>query len=203
MFKKNIHIILTFILLIIPAHIFSNERYVLICDYRLLELSESIAIKQIGVIEKTGKNDGIEVEKYLKSVGLGKGYPYCKAGQYYCYAEAVKELKQDKIIVNNPIPKTALANKVFDVAKTKNQKTNYKAERHDFIVWRTPKKSTGHIERIIKVAKGGWVETVAFNTTSGNRGNQRDGGGVYKRKRNILHPLGQMKLRGLVGFKVA
>lgn len=204
MFKKNIHIILIFTLLIIPVSIFANERYVLICDYRLLELSETIAIKQIGVIEKTGKNDGIEVERYLKSVGLTKGYPYCMAGQYYCYSEAVKKLAKNQIIVNNPIPRSALANKVFDVAKSKKNKVKYKAKRHDFIVWRTPKKSTGHVERIIKIDRGGWVETVAFNTTSPvllNDNNHRDGGGVYLRKRNILQPLGQMQIRGLVGFK--
>jgi hypothetical protein len=191
--KKIIYILL---ILITTTKIFCGEKYVLYCDSRLLELSEQIAYKQVGVTELTNKNDGPEVEKYLKSVGLGKGFPYCKAGQYYCYAEANKEIKT-KI----PFPKSALANKVFDVAKTKNEKTNYQPERHDFIVWRTPKKSTGHIERIVEVKSGGWVKTIAFNTTSGNFGNQRDGGGVYIRKRNILHPLGQMKIRGLVGFK--
>lgn len=173
----------------------SQSRYILNCDTALLSKSRQIAIAQVGVTEKTGKNDGIEVEKYLKSVGLGKGLPYCKAGQYYCYAEANKILK-----VTNPIPRTGLANKIFDVAITKNNKTKYIANQDDFIVWRTPKKVTGHIERVIEVKKGGWVNTVAFNTSSGNIGNQRDGGGVYQRKRNILHPLGRMTIRGLVGF---
>ena len=38
-----------------------------------------IAKTQIGVAEATGHNDGVQVEKYLKSVGLGKGYPWCAA----------------------------------------------------------------------------------------------------------------------------
>lgn len=173
----------------------SQSRYILKCDTALLNKSKEIALLQIGVKEKTNKNDGIEVEKYLKSVGLGKGYPYCKAGQYYCYAEANKIIK-----TINPIPRTALANKIYDIAQKKNRKSQYIPNDHDFIVWRTPKAVTGHIERVIEVNKGGWVKTVAFNTTSGNYGNQRDGGGVYQRKRNILHPLGRMAIRGLVGF---
>lgn len=34
---------------------------------------------QIGVREKSGKNDGVQVEAYLKTVGLEKGYPWCAA----------------------------------------------------------------------------------------------------------------------------
>jgi len=34
---------------------------------------------QIGVREATGRNDGKQVELYLKSVGLGKGYAWCAA----------------------------------------------------------------------------------------------------------------------------
>lgn len=184
-----------FILLLNNSITVSQSRYILNCDTLLLNASMQVALAQIGVTEKTNKNDGIEVEKYLKSVGLGKGFPYCMAGQYYCYYEANKILK-----TVNPIPKTALANKIFDVAQKKNRKSRYIPNKHDFIVWRTPKAVTGHIERVIEVKKGGWVNTIAFNTTSGNYGNQRDGGGVYIRKRNILHPLGRMAIRGLVGF---
>ena len=35
------------------------------------------AISQVGIREATGNNDGTDVEKYLKSGGLGKGYPWC------------------------------------------------------------------------------------------------------------------------------
>lgn len=34
---------------------------------------------EIGVREATGRNDGKEVEKYLASTGLGKGYAWCAA----------------------------------------------------------------------------------------------------------------------------
>jgi uncharacterized protein (TIGR02594 family) len=38
-----------------------------------------IAKTQLGISELTGNNDGTDVEKYLKSVGLGKGQPWCGA----------------------------------------------------------------------------------------------------------------------------
>lgn len=34
---------------------------------------------QIGVREATGNNDGVQVEKYLRAVNLGKGYAWCAA----------------------------------------------------------------------------------------------------------------------------
>ncbi len=41
----------------------------------------------IGVHEATGHNDGVEVERYLASVGLRKGAPWCAAFVYYCLSE--------------------------------------------------------------------------------------------------------------------
>ena len=40
---------------------------------------EQIYTAEIGVREKTGKNDGERIEMYLKSTGLGKGYAWCAA----------------------------------------------------------------------------------------------------------------------------
>lgn len=46
------------------------------------------ARSQIGTQERTGRNDG-PVEKYLTSVGLAKGDPYCAAFVYWCGREAL------------------------------------------------------------------------------------------------------------------
>lgn len=39
---------------------------------------------QIGVKEATGNNDGVQVEKYLKTVNLSKGYAWCAAFVKWC-----------------------------------------------------------------------------------------------------------------------
>ncbi len=43
--------------------------------------------KHIGVRELTGNNDGKEVEMFLRSTGLGKGYAWCAAFVTYCHIE--------------------------------------------------------------------------------------------------------------------
>ena len=40
---------------------------------------QQIYTAELGVREKTGKNDGVRVEKYLRHVGLKKGDPWCAA----------------------------------------------------------------------------------------------------------------------------
>ena len=45
----------------------------------------STAESQLYVREKTGNNDGKEVERYLRNVGLGKGYAWCAAFVAWCH----------------------------------------------------------------------------------------------------------------------
>jgi hypothetical protein len=49
---------------------------------------QAIYTSQIGVREATGKNDGVQVEAYLKSVNLGKGYAWCAAFVKWCFDRA-------------------------------------------------------------------------------------------------------------------
>lgn len=189
-------IVLIMVLIIIPlSHGDARQRIVVPCDYFVLKLSREIMLQQVGVTEATGNNDGARVEAYLKSVGLKAGNPYCAAGQYYCFAEAAKKLHKRPCIV-----RTGLANKIYTEAIKTGNKAVYVAYIDDLLVWRKPKTSFGHIERVIEVLRKGWVRTVGFNTTSGAHGSQHDGGGVYIRKRNIYHPLGSRVIRGIVGF---
>ena len=44
------------------------------------------AVSQLHVREQ-GHNDGKEVRKYLRSAGLGKGYPWCAAFVTWCHEE--------------------------------------------------------------------------------------------------------------------
>ncbi len=42
---------------------------------------------QVGVRERTGHNDGREVEMYLRTCGLGPGYAWCAAFVKWCYMQ--------------------------------------------------------------------------------------------------------------------
>ena len=80
-----------------------------------------IAITQLGVQEiPKNSNAGPAVEKYLKSVGLSKGYAWCMAFIYWCTKEASIQLE-----VENPLFKTAgvlaMYNKEKDLEVTNPQ----------------------------------------------------------------------------------
>jgi hypothetical protein len=195
---KLFKIILFTVFILNLYNLYSQEKYLLYCRNDLLELSLDTAFAQLVTREETGHNDG-DVEKYLHCVGLSAGYPYCAAGQYYCFYQAALALNLDKSLI--PVKRTALANSMFNDAKLKGIKSKFRAEKHDLLVWRKNNSYNGHIERIFKTMKVGWVMTIAFNTSKINKSNQSDGNGVFIKKRNIYYPLGRLKIRGLIGFR--
>lgn len=189
------------LLLLSCSIVFAQVRYDLPCNKQLLVVSGLVAQAQVGTKEATGHNDGEQVENYLKSVGLNpKGkYPYCAAGQYYCFKEATDILGLPASDI--PIKKTGLANGIYDDAKIHGHKVTYIASINTFIVWKNKNSASGHIERIVKVYEGGWVLVVGFNTSNGLKGSQAEGNGVFYVLRNIYHPLSRiLGVRGLVGF---
>ena len=179
--------------LLIPQS-YSAQRYELEVKQELLNISYIFLLKQIGVTEKTGNNDG-EVVKYLQSVGLYKGNPYCAAGQYWVFMKAADSLGLDKSFI--PIPRTGLSSSIFEFGRINGRHTNFITKKHDLLIWKKGNTIYGHTERIIETGKAGWVWTVGFNTKDAKTGME----GVFKKRRNIYHPLLNMKIRGIIGFK--
>jgi hypothetical protein len=54
------------------------------CREKVVTTAES----QLYVRELTGRNDGLEVKKYLEVTGLGEGYPWCAAFVSWVFVEA-------------------------------------------------------------------------------------------------------------------
>ncbi|MBS1562357.1 MAG: hypothetical protein JSS89_12190 [Bacteroidetes bacterium] len=174
-----------------PSSAATPVRIEIECDAGVWERSLLVAMAQVGVVERTGHNDGRQVEAYQRSVALGSGNPYCWAGQYWSFLQVTPA---------PPILKTGLCSAGWSDALRRGTATVYRVQRGDLLVWKHLGGPQGHVERsTTDELRGGWVRTVAFNTTSGSAGDQRDGGGVYLRARNIRHPLGRMILRGSIG----
>jgi len=194
-----IQILIIVLLLFLSPEIKSQTRHLLPSTKQLLDLSRSILMDQVGIVEKTNNNDG-EVEKYWRLMGFKTPQPYCAAGQYWCFYEAcrVNSIPFSSISLR----KTALAYGQFSHAKTNGVKVPFVPEVDDLLYWRHNTKVTGHVERIIAIRRAGWVRTVGMNTASGNGGDQRDGGGVYIRNRNVRSPLGRMAVIGTIGWSV-
>ncbi len=190
---------LIFLLFAASIECLSATKYLIPCKKNLIKASKDSAIAQVGVREKTGKNDGYKVEQYLKSVGRFKGDAYCAAGQYWCFYSSCLALKFP--LTDIPIYRTGSTVTMYNEAIRVGYKMTPTPFDNDLIFWRKPNEWKGHVERIIEVLKAGWIKTVGFNTSSGNAGSQDDGEGVYFRKRNVNHFLGRMVLRGFIGFK--
>lgn len=181
------------IIFFIPLGLISQSKFELNCSKPLLIKSMEIGLQQVGTTELTNHNDG-DVAKYLNSVGLAVGNPYCAAGQYYCFAQAAALLRINQSFI--PIPKTGLANEIYNFGMKKGNLVRYSASIHDLIIWRRGNTPFGHIERIIEVMDKGNVRTLAFNVAD-EFGRQ----GVFVKKRNIYHPIHRLKIRGLIGFR--
>lgn len=172
----------------------SMHKYELHAQEKMITESEAVAISQIGIVEKTGRNDGEEIEKYLTLFSFPEGTPYCAAGVYWCYYEVFRKWNYLEI----PVPKTAVASEMYYYAKRKGTKTGYNAKRNDLIVWKMKNSYKGHIERIVEIQNAGWIKTIGFNTSKIIEGKRKEG--VFIKRRNIFHPIMRMKVLGIIGF---
>lgn len=185
-------------LFVLQMNLFAQTKYLLVCNSDLLVESRKILLRQVGTLEKSNRNDGSQVENYLKSVGLPLGSPYCVAGQYYCFLVAAKRLSIPTTCI--PLPKTGLSLEWFRFAKRNGARVPCQFSEDDLVVWMKTKSINGHTERIVSVGRKGWVETIGFNTRRYDASQHKWVEGVFRWQRNLFHPLGRMNLLGLVGF---
>jgi len=139
----------------------------------LRELSVNIALTQVGVQEvPLGSNKGPEVEKYLKSIGLGGGFPWCMAFVYWCVNEAA--IAQG---VNNPLHKTGGV--LLQLNKSKHLESKDPVPGSIFIMdFGNGKGHAGFVEKV----EGNVLHTIEGNT---NAAGSREGDRVVRRTRNI------------------
>jgi len=132
---------------------------------------------QIGIMEQPmGSNRGTEVEKYLKSVGLNGGYPWCMAFVYWCFDEiCTSEGKSNPLVKtggvlhqwnNTVLPKIMINDAVNNPGIIK--------PGHIFII--NHGNGRGHTG-IVESVQGGFLNTIEGNT---NLGQSREGIGVYR-----------------------
>lgn len=139
---------------------------------KLIEIAET----QLGVHERAERdNRGVEVEKYLASVGLKGGYSWCMAFVYWCANESAKS-QTGKI---NPLVKTA---GVMAQWNTVNKKYKFKTfpQVGDIFIMDFGR-GLGHTGIVIS------VQSDTITTIEGNSNDEgsREGYEVCKRTRKI------------------
>lgn len=128
---------------------------------------------QLDVRELTGKNDGPEVEKYLASVGLGKGYAWCAAFTAY-------NLNAFDVPNPNSAWSPSWAQSKDIIWTPKGNKANNKVKPGDcFTLYYYSLKRVGHVGFVVSETNTHFI-TIEGNT---NDGGSREGDGVYKKKR--------------------
>lgn len=138
---------------------------------------QKIYTSQIGVYEKTGKNDGVQIKKYLASVGLPEGYAYCAAGVHWSLMMGGVPNK-----INAAAASTFDKNKLVWY-KGKSYKTPHSADVVAF--WIPSLNGIHHCGFYDKDHGNGMYESVEFNTSVGGGGLvQREGGGVGRKVRS-------------------
>lgn len=120
---------------------------------------------EIGVREKTGKNDGARVEAYLASVGLKKPEPWCAA--FICWIFA-----QEGFIK----PKSGWTPDLFP----KSRVSSAPLSGNIIGIYCLSKKRIAHVG-IIEKMEGDWCLSIEGNT---NVDGSREGDGVYKKRRH-------------------
>jgi hypothetical protein len=124
-----------------------------------------IAFSQVGVKELKNKNDGKEVEAYLKVVGLARGQPWCAAFICWVYRQA-----------GYSKPRSGWSPDLF------NTKVNRKTPAPGLVIGiYFPELHRIAHAGFISTAHGSWLQTIEGNT---NNGNSREGDGVYAKRRN-------------------
>ena len=137
-----------------------------------------IAYGFVGVKEE-GNNGGYWVTRFLKSVGLKSGNPWCAAFVSFCLDSAkVTTLKTRSGLARHFITR----NKTIKATKVVTQ--NMELPQGTVVVWRRGTTMSGHVG-FTDNWKGKSGTTIEGNTTSGKSGSQWNGGGVWYRKRTI------------------
>lgn len=133
------------------------------------------------VTEKTGRNDGPVIRKFLRSVGLREGMPYCASFVSYV------------LIVNKiPIPSIrsgsaqAFKKSEYVVSARDVMKGLYTIPKGSIVIWEKARSPQGHVGFVIQDWNGPNGITIEANTSPSEKGDQRDGEGIYIKKRRIV-----------------
>lgn len=145
------------------------------CRLRALDYARA----EIGVCEKPPRsNSGPRVNQYLRSAGLGPGYPWCMAFVHFCYLKAGTKLGG-----------YASVGKFEEWAQEHRHPVVARPFKGDLICYRFDSDDwpdhVGIVERVLALRwKGGrfvgWVRTIEGNTAVGDDAN---GGRVMRRRR--------------------
>lgn len=140
-------------------------------------------------VREVGKNAGPDVEKYQKSVGLGKGNPWCAAFVSWCHMTSKGLSKPAKWCSGSAVSLYQVASRSSTVVKVTPADADFQNKVKPGMVWSRAQDATA----AAAARKGAWcqghtgivvkVDSVGFHTIEGNTNaaGSREGDGVYRK----------------------
>lgn len=154
------------------------------------------AKRWVGITEQGGNNRGQLVQLFQKSAsGLVNGEPWCMAFAQFCI-QAVDSLVAD---CDGPQEKSPLFKSEHCLTVwNKSQALKIGAPKlGSLCVWQHGQTASGHVGIVVGVNTDGSIMTVEGNTSSADAGNQREGDGVWLKRRR-LDSVGSLRLKGFL-----
>lgn len=136
-----------------------------------------IARKYVNYVE-VPNNRGTFIDYINKRVHNPIGSPYCSAFVSFCVDSSKSNPNLNTGLATKWITKTSVS--ALDVFYNKKQ-----IDSTYIVIWQKGKTIFGHVGFIEKVLSSNKFQTIEANTSSGVRGSQSDGGGIYRRVRSI------------------
>lgn len=126
--------------------------------------------------KEVGNNRGAFIDTINKAVSNPLGSPYCSAFVSYCQIQSNSFPKKKTGLATKWIDKNSIS--ALDVwNKKKTIDSTY------LVIWQKGSTVFGHIGIVEKVSNK--ITTIEANTSSGIRGSQSNGNGIYRRLRSI------------------
>lgn len=153
------------------------------------------AEKYLYVQELTNNNDAPEIDMFLAYLGLPKHLSWCAAYTIFAYHEAA-----DSLHIKNPLPKLGKVSTLWEFSQENELRyKTFEAEevlsgeekltKSDIPIWAhgivKNNDFSGHTGLVRYQISKDKFATIEGNTTPGDKGNQREGGGVYERERKL------------------
>lgn len=135
--EKIFFIFFSILLLLLPVDLSSKLKY-----KNIPHLDTAVMYYNLNVKEKTGNNDGYYVEKFLKSVGLKKGSPWCAAFVSYCLI-VNKDLIKKEFFVTSGLANN-LYKKDISFSYVHILLGLYKPVPGDIVIWKRGETIYGH-----------------------------------------------------------
>lgn len=146
----------------------------------------NIALSFLGTTDD-GKNSGPEVDRFLRSVRLPTGNPWCAAFVSFCLEEASVTLPA----VRSGLARHFLTREAMIAEHVK--RTNTTLEPGTIVGWKRGNTQFGHLG-FVKEWSGRCGKTIEGNTSQpGHAGSEFNGGGVWIKER-CIEPLAHFRI---------